>query len=321
MNQTTPHQTGFTLRGGSAIVTGAGTGIGRELALAFGREGASVVCCGRRAEPVRETAALIEKAGGQALAVAADVTNRDQVDSLVQATLKRFGRIDLLYNNAGSFRPLGAVWQADPETWWQDVTVNLYGAVLCCMAVLPHMRERRHGIIINMDGGGGACGPDIVLHRLGTADVPRFNGANVGGSAYGCSKAALMRFTEGLARELEIDGSPVLVFGMNPGFVRTAMTEQLPAAKSGNDWQAFVGHMFEQGVDRPPTDCAQAALRLLRAASPALNGCVFDVDTDFEEVHRHESQVRKNELYLMRLRDPRADRYLVDDPSTPAALL
>src|SRR5688572_13434219 len=128
---------GFPLRGATAIVTGAGTGIGRELARALAREGANLVCAGRRLEPVEETARLISSAGGRALAVSADVTDRALVSELVRRALEEFGQIDLLFNNAGSFQAVGPAWEADPDVWWQDVTINLRGPVLCSSAVLP----------------------------------------------------------------------------------------------------------------------------------------------------------------------------------------
>ncbi len=305
MTSTAP-VTGFALQDQTTIVTGAGSGVGRQLALAFAREGARVVCVGRRACALDETAAQIRAAGGEACAFATDITIPAQVRQMTAAAIARYGRIDLLFNNAGSFASIGPLWEADPETWWSDVTVNLRGAMLCCHAALPHMMARRRGVILNMDGGGGACGPDIVVGRLGLPETPRFNGPNVGGSAYGASKAALMRLTEGLARELELAGSPVLVLGLNPGFVRTPMTEGLATAPAGAKWQAFVARLFAGQADRPATDCAEAALRLLRLAGPEINGCVFDVDTDFAAVARERNRIRREELYVMRLRDPRA---------------
>ncbi len=299
--------TGFSLRKATVVVTGAGSGIGRELALAFARERANLVCVGRRLPLVQETAAMIRATGGTAMALATDVTDQKQVQAMVRRILKKFKHIDLLFNNAGSFASVGPVWHADPEVWWRDVTINLLGPALCSMAVLPHMMKRQRGVIINMDGGGGGCGPDIVLPRLGgKARSAQLSGPNLGGSAYGCSKAGLMRFSEGLARELQLAGSPVMVFGLNPGFVRSPMTEGLIASGLGKKWQAFVGKLFHHRAERPPTDCAAAALALLRIASLDLSGCVFDVDTDFAAVTRQKKNIARQSLYLMRLRDPRA---------------
>jgi len=272
------------LQGRTAIVTGAGTGVGRELAREFARAGAKVVCCGRREDLLAETAPLIAKAGGTELAVRTDVTDRAAVEQMVAQALSRFGRIDLLFNNAGSFRSVAPVWEADPQTWWGDVTTNLYGSLLCCRAVLPHMRARNSGVIINMDGGGGAHGP------------------NIAGSGYGCSKAALLRLSEGLARELELDGSAVLVFCINPGFVRTEMTEGIVSTPAGRKWQGFVKGWIDKGIGKRPGDCAKATLRLLAIAGPELNGCVFDVDTDFGEIARRKQEIREKRLFTLRLR-------------------
>jgi NAD(P)-dependent dehydrogenase (short-subunit alcohol dehydrogenase family) len=272
------------LQGKTAIVTGSGSGVGRELARTFARAGANVVCCGRRASRLRETLAMIEAGGGTGLAVPTDVTDWAQVQSLVQAALQRFGQIDLLFNNAGSFRHVGPVWAADPEVWWSDVSINLRGSMLCCRAVLPHMMARDTGVLINMDGGGGAGGP------------------NIGGSAYGCSKAAIVRFSEGLARELEQVGSAVLVFCMNPGFVHTEMTESLIDTPEKRAWQVHVPRLMGSADEKPPDACARATMRLLHIAGRELSGRVFDVDTDFDEVERRKAEIQAGNLYVMRRR-------------------
>jgi 3-oxoacyl-[acyl-carrier protein] reductase len=272
------------LQGKTAIITGAGTGVGRHLALGFSQAGAKVVCCGRRADRLNETLGLVQAQGGQGLAIPLDVTLPAQVDALVQTTLAAYGQIDLLFNNAGSFQSVAPVWEVDPATWWRDVTTNLYGSMLCCRAVLPHMMARNEGIIINMDGGGGSNGP------------------NIAGSAYGCSKAALLRFSEGLARELEIAGSKVLVFCMNPGFVHTEMTENIVSTPTGRQWQGFVKDWIDKGIGAQPDDCARATLKLLPIASPELNGRCFGVDTDFAAVERRKTEIQAENLYVLRLK-------------------
>jgi 3-oxoacyl-[acyl-carrier protein] reductase len=273
------------LAGKTAIVTGAGTGIGRELAREFARRGARVVCVGRRAAELHETKRLIDGERGTALAIAADVTQRADVERMVKATLAAFGAIELLFNNAGSFRSVTPVWEVDAELWWTDVTTNLFGSLLCCRAVLPYMRERNSGVIINMDGGGGANGP-----------YP-------GGSGYGCSKVALVRLTEGIARELEADGSGVLAFCMNPGLVRSAMTEAIATGPTGQRWHTFVQQHLDRGLGYDAADCAKATMRLLAIASPELNGCTFGVATDFDAVERNKAAIRDGRLFTLRLAD------------------
>lgn len=246
------------------IVTGAGSGVGRALALEFAARGARVVCAGRRAERIQQTAAAIETNGGVALAVKVDITDINQVERMVAQSLAAFGQIDVLFNNAGSFGALGPVWEVDPELWWQDVTVNLRGTMLCCRAVLPHMLKRNSGILINMSGGN---------------QIP-------GGTGYSCSKVALIRFTELLARELKREGSSVLAFIMGPGFVRTEMTEFQIQTPEGLKWLPGSKQAFDKGQDRPAEDCARAAAKLIEVACPELSGRAFEPDSDFDKALR-----------------------------------
>jgi NAD(P)-dependent dehydrogenase (short-subunit alcohol dehydrogenase family) len=272
---------GMELKGRTAIVTGAGTGVGRELAIAFARAGANVVCCGRRAAKLQETLRLIEEQGGTGRSVSVDVTDWDGVRRMAETTREAFGRIDVLFNNAGSFRWVGPVWEADPEVWWQDVKTNLLGSMLCCRAVLPHMIREGSGVIVTMDGGGGSLGP------------------NVGGSAYGCSKAALLRFTEGLAAELEREGHPVLAFCMMPGFVRSEMTDYLVGTPERKKWQSHVETLYGSPAEFPPDACAKATMKLLAIAGPELNGRIFYVDTDFRRIRENAARIREQDLYVM----------------------
>ncbi len=271
------------LKDKTAIVTGAGSGIGRGLAVEFARAGANVVCCGRTEKRLQETLGMIEEQSGTGLVVKADISDWAQVQKMVYKTLETFGRIDLLFNNAGSFNWVGPVWEVDHETWWHDVTINLYGSMLCCRAVLPHMMVRDRGVIINMDGGGGSNGP------------------NPGGTGYGCSKAALLRFSESLAKELEAEGSSVLVFCMMPGFVRTSMTESLIATPEREKWQPHVRALMGSTAELPSDACAKATIQLLRIASAELNGRIFYVDTDYERIEKNKSKIRDENLYVMHL--------------------
>lgn len=265
------------------LVTGAGSGIGRALAREFAAHGARVAVCGRRPAPLEETVRLITDGGGTAAAAEVDVTDAEKVGTWIDRTLSEFGRIDVLYHNATAFRAIGATWELDPDLWWQDVASNMLGAMLCSRAVLPHMIERNSGIIINMFGGGAA------------KPLP-------GGSAYGSSKAGQTRFTDTLAGELEARGHDgVMVFALSPGFVRTEATERHLHTPEGGEW---LGHeeRFEQGMDRPPEDCARAAVQLIRYACPEWNGRVFRPDDDFALLHEERRSIRQNDERQLRMR-------------------
>ena len=246
------------LDGRTAIVTGSGGGIGRAIALEFARSGAGVVCAARRAERLADTVRLIQDQGGSALAVPTDITDPDQVRRMVSAALERFGRIDVLFNNAGSFGSIAGVWESDPRAWWGDVTVNLFGAFLCTRAVLGHMMERDEGIIISMDGG-----------------------RPTGGTGYACGKAGLMELSRVLIAELRAAGSSIMVFNAGPGLVRTEMTELQANSPAGRKWIPSTKESFDAGSTRRPEEIARAAVKMITAARPELTGTYFTPDTDF----------------------------------------
>lgn len=248
------------INGITAIITGSGSGVGRALAREFARNGANVVVCGRRQEKIDETKKLIEDEGGACLAVSVDVTRRDQVRTLVDQTMERFGSIDLLFNNAGSFQCIGGVHEVDPEQWWRDVTINLLGGMTTIREVLPIMMKNDRGIIINMDGG-----------------------RPVGGSGYACGKAGLMELNRVLLKELKEAGSSVMVFGAGPGLVRTEMTELQANSEAGKKWIPSTKEMFEAGTARAPEDIAKATIKLVTLAKPAWSGMSFGPDTDFSK--------------------------------------
>ncbi|MFF8292537.1 SDR family oxidoreductase [Streptomyces sp. NPDC016309] len=189
-----------------AVVTGAGSGIGRSVALALAEDGWSLALAGRRAEPLRETAALT---GTDALCVPTDVTSPDAVTALFAAVRDRFGRVDLLFNNAGSFAGGGTpVEDLDPGTWRAVVDVNLTGAFLCAQAAYRHMKDQspRGGRIIN----NGSI----------SAHVPRPHSV-----AYTATKHAMT----GLTKSLSLDGRPYRIAcgQIDIGNAATEMTERM----------------------------------------------------------------------------------------------
>ena len=233
-----------------AVITGSGRGIGRALAIEFARNGASVVCCARTEEDINETASLIKKEGGVCLSIQTDVSDKHQVKNLVDRTIEQFGRIDVLFNNAARIPVINGLWEVDPDLWWEELAVNLRGPMLCCNAVLPHMMKRNEGVIINMSGG---------------SQIP-------GRTSYSCSKVAVNRLTELLAKELKTAGSDVIVFGMSPGLVKTKRTLVEAQSPEGIFWNPDTKKQFESGGDRPPEDCAKATIMVLKNAGPEISG-------------------------------------------------
>jgi 3-oxoacyl-[acyl-carrier protein] reductase len=187
------------LQGQVALVTGGGRGIGRNIALELAAAGARVAVVARSADEIEETANEI---GG--LAIECDVSDQDSVEGMVAEVESKLGPIDLLVCNAGISIDEDAAWELDPDEWWHVFEVNVLGVYLCCRAVIPGMLERGRGRIVNVASGA--------------AYLPGLKG-----TAYGGSKAAVHRFSEALANQLEPHGIPV--FSISPGLVRTQMTE------------------------------------------------------------------------------------------------
>ncbi|MEU9007497.1 SDR family NAD(P)-dependent oxidoreductase, partial [Streptomyces sp. NPDC048551] len=142
--------------GRTALVTGAGTGLGRAIALAFAAEGASVVAAGRTAARLEETVALIEAAGGTAAAVTADVTDSDSMRDLVAATTDRFGTLDIAVNNAGILRGTGPAADIAQEDWDAVLRTNVTGVWLAMKHQIAHMRDNGGGAIVNVCSNLGA---------------------------------------------------------------------------------------------------------------------------------------------------------------------
>jgi 3-oxoacyl-[acyl-carrier protein] reductase len=240
------------LDGKVAIVTGASRGIGRATALTFAREGGVVVVnyVARQHEADRVVAEA-RAMGGQALAVRADVSRQADARALVEATEGRFGRIDVLVNNAGVFRP-GRVGALSGEALDQMIAVNLHGVLHMVEAAAPGMRARRSGRIVNVSSIAG----------LGTAAADT--------TPYAMTKAAVNVLTKRLALELGPDG--ITVNTVCPGFVATDMS-----AGSGASTEAMARKSV-LGKVGTPEDIAHAVLFLASDEARFVTGQVLTVD-------------------------------------------
>jgi len=189
-----------------AIITGASRGIGRAVALALAAEGANVVVNYASSNTAAEDVVTsISEAGGKAIALQADVSRIDQVETLVKETLEKFGRIDILVNNAGITRD-ALLLRMKPEDWQAVIDLNLTGVFLCTRAVSKVMLKQRSGRIINITSVAGQMG-------------------NPGQANYSAAKAGVIGFTKTVAKELASRG--ITVNAIAPGFIATAMTSNL----------------------------------------------------------------------------------------------
>ncbi|MEO0868297.1 MAG: 3-oxoacyl-[acyl-carrier-protein] reductase [Cyanobacteria bacterium J06642_11] len=190
-----------------AIITGSSRGIGKAAALALAAEGASVVVnYARSSTAADEVVAEITSSGGSAIALQADVSQEDQVDALIKTTKEKFGRIDVLVNNAGITRDT-LLLRMKPADWQAVIDLNLTGVFLCTRAVAKIMLKQRSGRIINISSVAGLMG-------------------NPGQANYSAAKAGVIGFTKTVAKEMAPRG--VTVNAVAPGFIATDMTNELP---------------------------------------------------------------------------------------------
>jgi len=149
------------LAGMIAIVTGGGKGIGKAIALGFAEEGASVVVCGRNLHFLEQVSQELRQQGTAAIAVKVDVSIESEVESMIEQTIKTFGKIDILVNNAGIPGPMNLITDISKEVWDEVINTNLTGMFLCSKAVLKHMMEQGKGNIINISSGAGRTGGKV----------------------------------------------------------------------------------------------------------------------------------------------------------------
>ncbi len=251
----------MTLEGQVAVITGAGRGIGRAIALAYAREGAKLALAARSEPELEEAVAAVLELGGQAIAVPTDVTSQTDTERLAEAAVERFGRIDVLVNNAGISGPIGPLQDNEIDEWVDTINVNLTGTFLVCRAVIPVMLRQGGGRIINLSGAGAANAWSNM-------------------SAYCSSKVAVVRLTEVLAQELE--GKRITVNALGPGSVHTTMWDKMTedAAQAGAAFIHETGLRVTSGGGASIDECAELAVWLASGESGALTGRLISAATD-----------------------------------------
>ncbi len=234
-----------------AIVTGATAGIGKEIALTFVRQGATVIAVGTnsdRGRSLEEDAAHI--AQGKLFFIQADISQKQEVDALIQKTLAEHGKVDILINNAGITRD-GLLLRMSEEDWNRVLSVNLSSCFYSCQAVIKPMMKARSGRIVNISSVVGVIG-------------------NPGQCNYAASKAGLIGFSKSLAKEVASRG--ILVNCIAPGFIETPMTEGLHGKKEE------LSKMIPLGRFGNPQEIAATTLFLVSKGASYITGQVLSVD-------------------------------------------
>jgi 3-oxoacyl-[acyl-carrier protein] reductase len=243
------------LTGQVAIITGGARGIGQACAVALAAEGADVVSADLG--PSAETVALVAALGRRALDVPTDVSRNEAVRRLVERALAEFGWIDILVNNAGTLARVG-VEETTDELWDRDINTTLRGTFYCIQAVLPHMKARGSGKIVNISSVSGKIG--------GVASRAAGSSRGRSGPAYAAAKAGVLALTKWVAKDVGRDG--IYVNAIAPGGIETEMTRG-----------------FDYGVENIPIprmgrseDVAQAVVFLASQMSNYITGAVLDVN-------------------------------------------
>jgi NAD(P)-dependent dehydrogenase (short-subunit alcohol dehydrogenase family) len=235
-----------------AIITGGARGIGRAIAVRFAQEGCITVIADVRADEAAETLAQIESTGGEGLFAQCDVSASPQVRGMVDQVINRYGRVDILVNDAAISPPERSFVDITEEQWDRVLTVNLKGVFLCCQAVVPHMKRQKYGKIVNV-GSVGAVAPSKTI-----AD-------------YCVAKSGVLMLTQCLALEFAEDN--ICVNALLPGITRTDFHDAIrPEGVPKDGYFANLGKTIPLGRVAEPQDIADVALFLASDLSRYVTG-------------------------------------------------
>jgi len=270
----------------SAIITGASQGLGKAIAAAFVRAGADVLLVARGEQRLREAreelTAEIARPGQGLHLFAADVSHPEDCMAVAQRAQQVLPSLAVLVNNAGVYGPMGRIEDVDWQEWLEAVRINLFGTVLMCRAVIPLLRQRGYGKIINLSGGGA------------TSPLPRL-------SAYAASKTAVVRLTETFAEELR--DAHVDVNAIAPGALNTRLLDQVLAAGPERVGQEFYDRSVKQQQDggTPLEKGAALAVFLASAKSDGITGRLLSaVWDDWAALPARREQLARSDVYTLR---------------------
>jgi NAD(P)-dependent dehydrogenase (short-subunit alcohol dehydrogenase family) len=236
----------LSLDGKVIIVTGGGTGLGRAMVGALARAGANIALSARRVGPIEEAAAEVKSLGRDAMAVTADLTKSDQANDMVKKVLSRFGKVDVLINNAAQLgAPRTPIWDMSDEEWRTGIDTTLTSAFYCSRAIAKHMADRKKGKIINVASGYGMRGGKDMY-------------------TYTCAKGGVIQLTRTLALSLAPYG--VTANTIVPGFIPT------------REGQGTNPEFMPMGKFPKPEDLGPVAVFLASDASDYMTGEMISVD-------------------------------------------
>ncbi|HTE48976.1 MAG TPA: SDR family oxidoreductase [Candidatus Paceibacterota bacterium] len=265
------------------VITGGGQGIGRNIATEFAKNQAKVIICARTKKDVYSVKKEIAAFGGKCESFSVDVSDNKKIDKFINDVLKKYHKIDVLINCAGIYGPIGPLEKNDMAFWNKTLDINVFGTANCIHAVIPSMKKRRKGKIINFCGGG-----------IGSNKIkPNF-------SAYTTSKSAVVGLTEVMANELRSSG--IQINAISPGAVNTRLLDQVLASKN------LVGkEFFRESIEQkkkggtPPEKAAKLCLFLATSKADFVTGkllsAVWDNYDNFKEIRK---EIIDTSLYTMR---------------------
>ncbi|MBS0662205.1 MAG: SDR family oxidoreductase [Verrucomicrobia bacterium] len=273
------------LSGLNAIITGANQGLGLEIARHFVREGANLVVCARDAGKLAAAAAELQGLAGPGQRLyhqSCDVSDAGAVDRLVRTALEQLGSVQVLVNNAGIYGPKGPTESVDLREWQRTIEVNLYGVLLPCRAIIPHLKQQGRGKIINLSGGGA------------TAPMPLI-------SAYAASKAAVVRLTETLAEELR--SHHIDVNAVAPGALNTRLLDEVLQAGPQAVGEAFYQRALKQKETggAPIAQGASLCVWLASRESDGISGKLLSAQWDpWRDLAGRRDALARSDIYTLR---------------------
>lgn len=283
---------GNLLQGRSALITGSNQGLGRAIAEEYVRQGASVALCARDTKLLVETAAALAPLAGPGQTIttrSCDVSRKSEVESLIAWATTELPTLDILVNSAGIYGPKGLLEDNDWDEWLRTIEINLMGTALLFRGIVPHLRRRGAGKIIQLSGGGA------------TSPMPRI-------SAYAASKAAVVRLVETVA--LELAPAHIDVNAIAPGALNTRMLDEVLAAGPQAVGEDFYKKALQQRDNggAPLSRGADLAVFLASRASDGITGRLLSAVWDqWQELPQRREELAKSDIFTLRRIVP-ADR-------------